>query len=74
MRLKLFAKDFWVIDVNLDEKCSGLKFEKIAKFLSPTVLQFCPQCYPFTVRAKMFTHILDQLKIENQHGFHIGGS
>jgi hypothetical protein len=38
MRLKLFAKDFWVIDPNLDEKCSGLKFEKIAKFLSPTVL------------------------------------
>ena len=74
MRLKLFAKDFWVIDVNLDEKCSGLKFEKIAKILSPTVLQFCPQCYPFTVRAKIFTHILDSMKIENHHGFFNSGS
>lgn len=38
MRLKLFPVKFWVIDMELDNKCDGLKFDKLAKMISPTVL------------------------------------
>jgi hypothetical protein len=74
MRIKLFPSNFWVIDPSLEEVCNGMKLKKIAKFLSPTVLKYCPQCYPFNVRAKVFTHELDLLKVENQHGFHHSGN
>jgi hypothetical protein len=74
MRLKLFASGFWVIDPNLEEISKGMKFKKIAKYLSGTILKFCPQCYPFTVRAKVFTYQLEVLKVENHHGFYNSGS
>jgi len=42
LRLKLFEKNFWVIDKNLEKDVENLKFKKIAKILSPFVLQNCP--------------------------------
>ena len=74
MRLQLFAKGFWVTEPNLEKACEHLKFKKIAKILSQTVLLNCPQCYSFNLRAKVFTHLLDHLKSENHHGFYNSGA
>ena len=62
MRLKLFPDQFWVVDKSLEKMCENMTFENIATFLSPTVLQNCPQCYTFRVRAKVFTYQIKQLK------------
>ena len=59
LRLKLFPSNFWVIDPTMEAICENMKFKKIAKFLSATILQNCPQCYPFKVRAKVFTHQIE---------------
>lgn len=74
MRLQLFPKNFWVIDSKLERAYEALKFKKIAKLLSATVLQHCPQCYSFNLRAKVFTYLLELLKQDNHHGFYNSGA
>jgi hypothetical protein len=74
MRIELFPSNFWVIEPDLEEVCNSMKLKKIAKLLSTTVLKFCPQCYAFNLRAKVFTHQLELLKVENQDRFHNGGN
>jgi len=56
LRLQLFPKDFWVIDKELAALCSDLKFDKVAKHVSATVLTNMPHAYDFEIRAKIFQY------------------
>lgn len=58
LRLKLFPEKFWVVDRYLEGTTENMKFENISKLLSPIILQNCPQCYSFSIRAKVFTYLI----------------
>ena len=56
--MKLFEKNFWVIEKNIANKTANVPFHKIASLLSPIALQNVPWVYDFHVRAKVFTNML----------------
>ena len=63
-RLEILPSEFWVIDKELSKKCEEVPLRDILKIISTKCLMNIPHVYEFRIRAKIFTHLCDQMKDE----------
>lgn len=62
-RLKLKDDDFWVVNKNMAKQLENIPLK--AADVSNLVLQYCPQAYPFEIRARVFKLVIEKTKEEN---------
>ena len=58
MRLELFPENFWIIEKDLFTRYNKLKNDEITTQISSTLLVNVPHTIPFTLRAKVFQHLI----------------
>jgi len=69
MRLQIFPENFWIIEKDLFTKYKNKKNDEVTMLISHTLLVNVPHTIPFTLRAKVFQHLLAEQRNE-QAGFH----
>jgi hypothetical protein len=57
-RLKLWERDFWVVDKSLAGRVDQVNLEAVSKGIGTTLYENAPQTIPFEVRAALFRAIL----------------
>ena len=57
-RLKINGENFWIIEKEILEKVEQLNFDEITNAVSHTVLVNIPHTIPFSIRAKIFQHLI----------------
>jgi len=57
-RLGLNGENFWVVEKNILEKYDKLSYIELTSTLPPTILVNLPHTIPFSLRAKVFQHLI----------------
>lgn len=61
-RLELFPENFWIIEKELFTKYKRLKNDEVTSQIPHSLLINMPHTIPFTLRAKVFQHLVAEQK------------
>jgi len=61
-RLKINGENFWIIEKDISERLKKVSNADLPNKVSHTILINMPHTIPFTIRAKIFSHLILQQK------------
>lgn len=63
-RLKINPENFWIVEKDILERLDHLDYKDISSEVSHTILIEIPHTIPFSLRAKIFQHLIG---LQRQH-------
>ena len=57
-RLQIFPENFWVVEKDIFTRLNKLKNDELTTQISHSLLVNVPHTIPFTLRAKVFQHLI----------------
>jgi len=58
MRLKFNPENFWIVEKDILQKLDHLDYKDIASEVNHSILVNVPHTVPFSLRAKIFQHLM----------------